>query len=322
MDGGGRFPETLNGPSGPAGAARREAAAGRPKGASAYADMPRRRRAAPAWLRRLKPSPAVLLGATLVANGAALSYAGWRISADEAFRDQVIAALDPLLVSAGLEVRTMDVNGETAIPDLDVLEALMGGGVRALPFYDAQAARERLRQIPWVADATVRKVYPDALAVELSRREPFAIWQRGGEVVVIDRTGHVLQQSYDDRYAGLPLVVGVGAERLAEEIVNTLSAYPAIAAQTAAAVRVADRRWNLRMSNGVDVRLPEHGIDRALSELTRIDEEQRILERAVAHIDMRLPDRLTVRLPVEAAEARRAELDNARKNSKKAGAKT
>ncbi|MEQ1865662.1 MAG: cell division protein FtsQ/DivIB, partial [Micropepsaceae bacterium] len=58
-----------------------------------------------------------------------------------------------------------------------------------------------------------------------------------------------------------------------------------------------ERRWNLRLDNGVEVRLPEEGATAALGELVRLDREEKILSRDIKAIDLRFPDRFIVKLP-------------------------
>jgi cell division protein FtsQ len=80
---------------------------------------------------------------------------------------------------------------------------------------------------------------------------------------------------------------------------------------------VADRRWNLRLKNGIDVRLPETNVEQALDRLVALDREKKILSRDILAIDLRLPDRVTVRLSDAAAAAREEALKD--KKKKKGG---
>ena len=86
-----------------------------------------------------------------------------------------------------------------------------------------------------------------------------------------------------------------------------------------AAIRVADRRWTLKMSNGIDVRLPEHGLNDALQQLAVLDRDKSLLTRDVTVIDLRLADRVSVRLSDAAYEARQADLKAKAKAAKKGG---
>ena len=71
-----------------------------------------------------------------------------------------------------------------------------------------------------------------------------------------------------------------------------------------AIVYVGERRWNLRLADGLDVRLPETGLDAALAMLNRLDQDEHLFSRDITAIDLRLSDRLTVTLSDEAAKAR------------------
>jgi len=82
--------------------------------------------------------------------------------------------------------------------------------------------------------------------------------------------------------------------------------FPALAPRVRAYRRVADRRWDLRLENGVTVLLPETNVEAALVELVGADAQYRLLSRDVTAIDLRLPDRFTVRLAPDAAARREA----------------
>jgi cell division protein FtsQ len=80
-----------------------------------------------------------------------------------------------------------------------------------------------------------------------------------------------------------------------------------------ASVLIAQRRWNLRLNNGIDVRLPEGNVAQALDRLVALDREKKLLSRDIVAVDLRLPDRVSVRLSDAAAQAR----DDAPKDKKK-----
>jgi cell division protein FtsQ len=118
------------------------------------------------------------------------------------------------------------------------------------------------------------------------------------------------------RFVSLPLVVGRGAETRARDFLALLSRYPQVSAVTKAAIFVGERRWNLRLKEGLDIRLPEMDVGNALAALSRLDKEDHLFSRDIVAVDMRLPDRLTVQLSDDAAKARE---DLFKKPKKKAG---
>src|SRR5947199_6540898 len=120
------------------------------------------------------------------------------------------------------------------------------------------------------------------------------------------------------RVVALPLVVGNGAETRARDFLALLDRYPQVRSLTRAAILVGERRWNLRLKDGLDIRLPENDVGNALALLSKLDKDDKLFSRDITAVDMRLPDRLTVQLSDDAAKAR-DELFKDKKTKKKAG---
>jgi len=202
---------------------------------------------------------------------------------------------DSLLVVVGLGIEDVEILGQTETSEISVLEKLELAG--SLVAFDVEAAQARVATLPWVERATVRKFYPGTLRVEITERKPFALWQRDGEVFVIDGGGVEIVPLQESRFGGLPFMVGGGANTTATEILGALGTAPDIAAEMRAAVLVAGRRWDLHLENGVTVKLPEKEVRQALAQLQKLNAERQLLKRDVVVVDLRLPDRITVRLP-------------------------
>ena len=100
-------------------------------------------------------------------------------------------------------------------------------------------------------------------------------------------------------YSRLPVLVGDDAPTNADAVIKMLASEPKLAEQVAAAVRVGGRRWNIEFKNGVSVALPEDDATGAWHRLAAIEKNHRILERRVTLVDLRLPDRVYLRLPPE-----------------------
>ena len=100
-------------------------------------------------------------------------------------------------------------------------------------------------------------------------------------------------------------MVGPGASRAAASLFQMLATEPQLGQRVVNAVRVRDRRWDLDFDNGVTVRLPEDGVADAWAKLAQLEREQKILGRDIAGVDLRLADRVVVRLTPEAMAARK-----------------
>jgi cell division protein FtsQ len=220
--------------------------------------------------------------------------------------------------SAGFRITAVSINGRKQLSQDEVLATGGVNGRSSLLFLDAAVVRDKLKANPWIADATVLKLYPGQLQIDIVERSAFALWQQDGRLSVISDDGAVLQPYVSRRFISLPLVVGKGAETRARDFLALLARYPQVRAATKAALFIGERRWNLRLKDGLDIRLPENDIGNALAALSKLDKEDRLFSRDIAAVDMRLPDRLTVQLSEDAAKARE-ELFKEKKPKKKAG---
>jgi cell division protein FtsQ len=236
----------------------------------------------------------------------------------EAFTTALSDARNAIANSAGFRITAIAINGRKQLNQDEVLA--IGGvtGRSSLLFLDAAVVRDRLKANAWIADATVQKFYPGELRIDIVERTAFALWQQDGRLSVISEDGAVLEPYVSRRFMSLPLVVGKGAETQARDFLALLARYPQVRSATRAAVFVGERRWNLRLKDGLDIRLPEQDVGNALAALSKLDKEERLFSRDIVAVDMRLPDRLTVQLSDDAAKAR-DELFKDKKPKKKAG---
>jgi cell division protein FtsQ len=221
--------------------------------------------------------------------------------------------------SAGFRISEIALAGQHEVSRESILTLAGITGRSSLLFLDASRTRARLMRNPWIADAAVLKLYPGRLRIEITERKPFALWQKAGLIALIAADGIVLERYVAPRFAPLPLVVGDGAEHAGHEFIERLNHYPQIASLVEASVLVADRRWNLHLKGGIDVLLPEGAPDHALKTLAELERSKQLLARDIATVDLRLPDRVTVRLSDGAAAARDDALKAAEKNKKKKG---
>jgi cell division protein FtsQ len=228
-------------------------------------------------------------------------------------------ARDQAANAAGFRIAAVSLTGQKEVSRAEVLAIAGVSGHVSLLFLDAEAARARLMANPWIADAAVLKLYPDRLRVSVTERQAFALWQKDGNVSVIAADGTVLEPFIEDRYRDLPLLVGNGAERAGHDFIAILERFPEIRAMLKASIFVAERRWNLRLNNGLDVRLPEAGVEQALERLVALDRDKKLLSRDIVSVDLRLPDRVTVRLSDAAAQARDEAIKDKDKKKKKGG---
>jgi cell division protein FtsQ len=230
-------------------------------------------------------------GLLAIAVGAGVSYGG-----------HTDTVLDVAGSAVGFGVSQVHLDGQRETSESAILAALGIGPDSSLLSVDAGEARARLVSLPWIEQATVRKTYPGTVYVQIRERAAAALWQRGSQLSVIDRDGNVLADGLDARFVELPLLVGSDANEQVDTILTLLAGFPEIRERTRAAVYVGGRRWDVVLTNGVQIRLPEHGAREALASLVEIDRREQLFDRDIASIDVRLRDRIAIR-PTEEALA-------------------
>ena len=306
MDGGGRYLQPMTAsPAGVASARVSQASWSHSAPRSKSGLFPRftRRRSVAVPLERRLPrflGTGLTLGFFTVVVAAGLWHGGHL----EDFRTEHGELHHALARAVGLGLERVTISGIAQMRETEVLGAAGLSPLVSLAFLSANEVRERLERVPMIKSAAVRKLYPNELVVTLTEREPHAIWQLNGELFVIASDGTVIDIMQDERNADLPLVVGENANARTKDYLALLEAAGPLKNRIRAGTLVAGRRWTLKMDNGMDVRLPELNVGEALARLVKLDREQKILDKDVLAIDLRMADRVVVRLTEEAAAIR------------------
>ena len=216
----------------------------------------------------------------------------------------------------GFRIATIGFSGNKHLNREEILARAGVTGMSSLLFFDVTAARARLMSDPRIADATLLKLYPDHLQISIVERQPYALWQINRQVSLVAEDGSVLAPYVSKEYLGLPMFVGRGAEKRGKELMAIIDRFPEIRDNLRASIFVAERRWNLRLKNGLDVKLPEADVESALALLSSLEREKKILSRDIVSIDLRQADRVAVQLSEAAAAARDAALKEKAKQKK------
>ena len=167
------------------------------------------------------------------------------------------------------------------------------------PLVDVAAIRERLLRFGWIKDARVSRRLPDTLVIDIVERKPAALWQNHGQLALIDAEGVVLDRVPITKMPDLPLLMGAGANRQAQQLARLMAEAPTLQPQLTSATWVGGRRWDLNFQSGETVALPE-GSDQARAALTkfaRLDKANGLLGRDIVRFDLRIPGKMVVRLP-------------------------
>jgi cell division protein FtsQ len=211
---------------------------------------------------------------------------------------------DVVARALGFGIDVVTISGEAQLTETEILALAGINPKKSLPFFDAVSARKDLESLPLIKQASVRKLYPDRIVIEIVERTPVALWQKDGEVSTIAADGAVISEMRDQRFASLPFVVGDGANERLGEFASVLDASEELRPKIVAGVLIGERRWNLKMKSGLEVKLPESNPQAAMATLVSLQRQSRILDRDLLTLDLRVPGKIFARLSEEAAAAR------------------
>lgn len=201
----------------------------------------------------------------------------------------------------GLDVRDVFVEGRKNTKLDIILAATHVKTNTPILSYDIDAILENLLKIDWVKNVTVQRRLPNLIYIRLVEREPIALWQHQKSHYLVDKDGVVIKSPISEIFKNLPIVVGSDAPVHAPKLIGLLDQFATIKAHLNAMVRIRERRWNLLIDGTITVKLPEEGIDEALSRLTILLDENKITATDVLMVDLRLPKQVIMRLTPEAA---------------------
>lgn len=159
---------------------------------------------------------------------------------------------------------------------------------------DLRAVQQWVEAMPWVQAATVRRVWPDTLQVQVWERQPFAKWQ---DTQLLNAQGRIFAPT--PLPDGLPELSGPEAtERLVLDQYRQMGEILATINLTIEQVRLDERRdWQVTLDNGIVLQLGHEQMTQRLERVVKTF--QKILvrqpERQIKTIDLRYPNGFAIR---------------------------
>lgn len=219
--------------------------------------------------------------------------------------DKAQALGEALTARPRFAVSRIEIEGASPGLEAQMREILLDAeGASSLQLH-ASELRARVEALGEVRQATVALQAPDALRIAVVERRPAMVWREDGTVRLIDATGAtIVSIGGRAERPDLPLVVGDGAARAAREALAIFAAAAPLQDRLRGLVRVGERRWDVVLTQGMRIMLPAERPVEAMDQALALDRAHGLFARDVAAIDLRLPQRPTLRLGPDALEAR------------------
>ena len=236
------------------------------------------------WWQRVKMVPLAAVGLSLISAGGILYID----------RQRVISELHQIGAEVGLKLRHIHVRGRSHIEKETLLSALDLQLDTPIFSVDLHALHRRVSDIGWVRNVVIERRLPGTIYIILEERMPLALMQNNSTHQLIDATGEIIDGADPRDFTHLKVVAGGNAAANAAPILAALRTEPELFSEVWAISFQSERRWDVHLKNGMEIRLPETDPISAWSRLAVIDREKAIINRDLAVIDMRLPKQLIV----------------------------
>ena len=192
-------------------------------------------------------------------------------------------------------VKSVMVAGTQNAPPAKLRAALGVKHGDSLVGFDAQKARQRLEALDWVKSAGVVRILPSTVKVDIAEHTPLSRLEHQGDVWILGANGQLITKDYKN-FESLPVLRGEAAQENAAALMKRLS-QAGMKDKVIAGVFVGERRWDVEVASGAIVKLPEENIPQALAYLRVLHEQRNLLDVPDVMIDLRLPDKIVLRLP-------------------------
>jgi len=192
-------------------------------------------------------------------------------------------------------IEQVHIVGHQQTPEKHIIEKLGPIWDRSLLALDSAQVQSHIETLPWVKRAVVERVFPHGLNIYVTERVPIGLWLNGQGRYLFDKEGVVIELTEGEDFSSLPLFEGRGAPKRAFVLKSVVEKFDDLAPLFVRFKRIEGRRWSLILKDGMQIFLPEKQISRGLSRLRALQVQYNLLSRDLSIVDLRLPDRVTIR---------------------------
>jgi cell division protein FtsQ len=118
----------------------------------------------------------------------------------------------------------IDVNGNHIVAREEIQKLFMHDRNHSVLSIPLEARRGQIQEIPWVEEASVQRILPNRLRVEITERTPVAFFRNGNELTLIDAHGVLLERPEGEDFH-FPIVTGMSESLGREEREKRMQVY-------------------------------------------------------------------------------------------------
>jgi cell division protein FtsQ len=206
-----------------------------------------------------------------------------------------------MTADAGLRLADINIMGNHELATDTLQEKIAATPGAPLLAVDIKDIQSKLSEVNLVRGVRVSRLWPDRLIVQIDERTPIALWQKDQKLSPIDQDGVNLTMLQAKDFGDLPVVVGDNAPKYANNLLDAVAGYQDLKSALRGATYVSDRRWDLFLKSGMQVKLPEGDAAAGIKRFMAFNDEHDVLSKPIAVVDLRLDDRVVIK-PIAPAE--------------------
>ncbi|HTB94363.1 MAG TPA: FtsQ-type POTRA domain-containing protein [Candidatus Sulfotelmatobacter sp.] len=118
----------------------------------------------------------------------------------------------------------IDVSGNHIVAREEIQKLFVHDRDRSVLRIPLETRRAQIQELPWVEEASVQRILPNRIRVEITERTPVAFFRNGNELTMIDSHGVLLERPEGEDFH-FPIVTGMSENMAREEREKRMQVY-------------------------------------------------------------------------------------------------
>lgn len=211
------------------------------------------------------------------------------------WQQQAVSGFWQMTANLGFSLQNVYLTGHKKVDARTILAATNVQNGQPILEFSLTEMKERLEQVPLVRHARVARVLPNTLQIYVEERAPAAVWQYQGKLHLVDAEGVMMEAVKAGEYEQLPLLIGQMEPKHVQEFFAFLDKASELKQEVKTATLLNERRWNIVLQKGIEIKLPEGDLQPAWEQLSELVAQNMLLREDIEVIDLRVPDRMFIR---------------------------
>lgn len=198
----------------------------------------------------------------------------------------------------GFYLKDVVVFGRYRTKKEEILKKINAEHGRSIFKYNVDSVKSKIEEIEWVKTAIVKRNLCGALYVHIIEKEPIAIYydKKQDKFILVDNFGDLINQPIANCFRGLPIITGEKSYEKIPKFLEKINKFKNVRTNLTALACVNGRRWNLKLNNSVEVKMPEENLDETLKIVDILIEQGKISSGDIKAIDLRLNEKIIIKL--------------------------